>query len=474
MDSLTDYGLPICESGIIAARGVQLDFCGCELHTMTVLLRKRLSRTIRLGCCLTTVLLAATSACADVGASVRELIENQRRILVLREAANQDDRAEARRAGQYLFFRNQEIGHKLVDGIAHSPQEASFRYGEMIRVLDEPAYGDEDRLVFRSVLEALSRKLSQSERRDATRRLEQLADLRKSLGDSFESALQRVPLKAGRAHSERWLTYVARLTHEMSAKQILEDLDHELMAASGPAAAADEAAARARVLEWNGEELPEKVVLLTFDDGPHSIHTPAILDILQGQGVHAIFFQVGRNLGEIDHGVATPGHNQPVVRRLLLEGHAVGNHSYTHPVLPKLDSGNVAREIEDTQALIDAIVPEGRGRTGEFRPPYGARDDKVLAQIEQHRLRSVVWNIDSEDWADPLPASIAHRVVQEAEKAGRGIVLMHDIHARTVEALPTVIRELRIRGFQFARWNGQRLVVDPPASTEPIINEPAQ
>jgi peptidoglycan/xylan/chitin deacetylase (PgdA/CDA1 family) len=331
----------------------------------------------------------------------------------------------------------------------------------MTSVLDEPAYGDEDRLIFRGALEALSRKLPPNERRDATRRLERLAELRRLLGADFEYAFGRVPLKPVPPRAAQWTAYVSRIAKDRNASQILEELDRELLAAPEPIAELTEAAARARVLEWNGEELPEHTVLLTFDDGPHPGYTPEILDILKELGVHALFFQIGRNLGEVSRGVAVPGPNQAIVSRLILEGHAVGNHSFSHPVLPRLDRQHIAREIADTQALIEFMVPEGGGRTGGFRPPYGARDDQVFAQIDVHHLRSVVWNIDSEDWADPLPESIAHRVVQEAEKAGRGIVLMHDIHARTVEALPTVIRELRKRGFQFAWWNGQKLVVDP-------------
>lgn len=407
-----------------------------------------------------TLLLNAAGVRADAGSTVGEIIEDQHRILILREAANLEDRSEARRAGQYLFFRNKQLGRKLVDEIAQSAEEAPARYRDMIRVLDQPSYADEDRLILRSALEALSRRLPPDQRRDANQRLERLAELRKTLGGSFESAFEHVPLKSGRAHGSRWEAYVARLVQATTAHQILVELDHELAAAATPTADQIEAAARARVLEWNGEELPEKTVLLTFDDGPHPLHTPEVLNILKEQGVHAVFFLVGRNLGEISRGRALPGHNQAIVSRLLLEGHAVGNHSFSHPVLSKLDSRNVGREIADTQMLIEAMVPEGNGRTGGFRPPYGARDDKVLAQIDQHHLRSVVWNIDSEDWADPLPESVAHRVVREAEKAGRGIVLMHDIHARAVEALPIVIRELRKRGFRFVRWNGQKLVVD--------------
>lgn len=411
-------------------------------------------------------LLHTAFAQADVGPMVKELIENQRHILVLREAANLDDRAEARRAGQYLFFRNQLLGHKLVEEIFKYPRDVPDRYLEFTRVLDESVYDDEDLLVLRSSFEALSRKLPSNERRDAIRRLEQLAKLRKMLGKAFDVAFQHVPLKPGRAHSNRWTEYVAKISQGATARQIIEELDHELFAVSVPAGNETEASARARVLEWNGEELPDKIVLLTFDDGPHTVYTPAILDILKENGVHAIFFQVGRNLGTVNNGVVIHGHNEPIVSRLLQEGHAVGNHSFTHPIMPKLDSENIMHEIADTQALIDIMVPEGAGRMGGFRPPYGARDDKVLAQIDLHHLRSVVWNIDSEDWADPLPESIAHRVVQEAEKSGRGIVLMHDIHARTVEALPIVIRELRNRGFFFARWSGNKIIVESTTGTD--------
>lgn len=406
-------------------------------------------------------LLFAAGVQADVGATVRELIENQRRILILREAARPQERAEAQRAGQYLFFRNQQLGRKLVQDITQSLPNAPARYQELTRAMDDPSFSDEDRLVLRNPLDALSRRMLHDERSDALARMDRLAELRKVLGASFEATFDRVPLRPGAADSRRWTAYLNRITGGTSAMKVLEELDHELIEAPESPSELNEAAERARVLEWNGEELPDKTVLLTFDDGPHPVHTPAVLDVLKTHGVHAVFYQVGRNLGEVWRGTAVPRLNQSIVARLVLEGHAIGNHSYSHPLLPRLDERSIGREISDTQLLIDAMAPGNLARTGGFRPPYGARNDKVLAQIDTHHLRSVVWNIDSEDWADPLPASIAHRVVQETEAAGRGIILMHDIHARTVEALPIVIRELRKRGFQFARWDGHRLVVDP-------------
>ena len=407
------------------------------------------------------LLLFAAGVQADVGPTVRELIENQRRILILREAARPQERAEAQRAGQYLFFRNQQLGRKLVQEITQSLPNAPARYQELTRAMDDPSYSHEDRLVLRNPLDALSRRMLPDERRDALARMDRLAEMRKVLGASFEATFDRVPLRPGAADSRRWTAYLNRITVGTSAMKVLEELDHKLIEAPESPSELNEAAERARVLEWNGEELPDKTVLLTFDDGPHPVHTPAILDVLKTHGVHAVFYQVGRNLGEVWRGAAVPRLNQSIVARLVLEGHAIGNHSYSHPLLPRLDERSIGREISDTQLLIDAMAPGNLARTGGFRPPYRARNDKVMAQIDANHLRSVVWNIDSEDWADPLPASIAHRVVRETETAGRGIILMHDIHARTVEALPMVIRELRKRGFQFARWDGHRLVVDP-------------
>lgn len=412
------------------------------------------------------------AALAGIGDGVAELMDNQRRILVLRETAGHADRAEARRAGQYLFFRNQQLRRTLVADMTHAAAEIPERYRELAQAMDLPAYVDEDRLALRGLLEALARRLPPDQRHDAAQRLERLAELRRHLGGDFAAALQQVPLKSAHAAGARWQGYIARLSGSMTAAQILAELDRDLIAAPAAAPEAAAAAARAHVLEWNGEELPDRAVLLTFDDGPHAVHTPAVLDILKENAVHALFFQIGHNLGTIKNGVAQPEHHRDVEARLLAEGHAVGNHSYSHPVLTRLDGEAVAREIADTQALIEALVPPGAARSAGFRPPYGARNDAVLAQIDRQHLRSMVWNIDSEDWADTVPESIAHRVVGEAEKYGRGIVLMHDIHARTVEALPIVIRELKARGFRFMRWNGQRLVAEAEAEAEPAAVKP--
>jgi uncharacterized caspase-like protein len=109
------------------------------------------------------------------------------------------------------------------------------------------------------------------------------------------------------------------------------------------------------------------------------------------------------------------------------------------------------KEIDSTNTLLTHILG---GQPQLFRPPYGASNQGILTEIAADKMKTVIWNVDSEDWADPVPNSVAQRVVTEAEKQGRGIILFHDIHKVGVEALPTVIETLQQDGFKFASWNG--------------------
>lgn len=431
------------------------------------------------------LLLCSLHVGAEVEQTARSLVENQRRILILRDAGHAvghpggHTQAETRRAGVYLFFLNQHLTRDLHQEILADLPQLAAEYEKLTVVMDDPAYFPEDRLIFRGVLESMAPSLPQEQQADANRRLEELKTLRTTLGKEFDQALQMPPLgkslgkliKGKMAASEPWASYLEKIKALESTQQILEALDQGMVAEYGQEEPTAEAIARGRFFEWDGGALPEKIILLTFDDGPHSIHTPAILDILKANQIRAVFFQLGVNLGTVSAGKPTPGHHAQIEERLVAEGHAVGNHSFSHPVLTKLTDEAISREIGDTQTLLEAMVPQDTSRTGGFRPPYGARNDRVMAQIDRHGLRSVVWNIDSEDWADPIPASIAHRVAGEAERNGRGIVLMHDIHGRTVDALPLVIDELKKRGFKFAYWDGKRITVDVQAVEEGIENK---
>ena len=98
-------------------------------------------------------------------------------------------------------------------------------------------------------------------------------------------------------------------------------------------------------------------------------------------------------------------------------------------------------------------------RSPLFRFPYGAHNQEGLQTLEKAHLQSVMWNIDSLDWADPIPSSIADRVLQAVEKEGHGIILFHDIHDRAVKALPVILDRLVADGYQFAGWDGTAFTV---------------
>src|SRR5215470_6490833 len=110
--------------------------------------------------------------------------------------------------------------------------------------------------------------------------------------------------------------------------------------------------------ELFGTELPPKTLLLTFDDGPHSRYTDQILEILKKYNLHAVFFEVGRNLGTIadDNSSIKLTPEAAASYRILEQGSALGNHSYTHPLLPKLSPAKYSYEIETTNKLLKYIL----------------------------------------------------------------------------------------------------------------------
>lgn len=176
--------------------------------------------------------------------------------------------------------------------------------------------------------------------------------------------------------------------------------------------------------------LADKLVALTFDDGPAGPRTERILDCLKEHGFHATFFVLG------ERAVRYPG----LLKRMLAEGHAIGNHSYSHPVSTTRDRAE--RELVRTDAAIAAAV----GATPDlFRPPYGIVKGKLAAGAKSMGKAIVLWSVDTSDWRKRTSAAIA----RTAGRANRGdIVLMHDIHDRTVRALPAALEMLASRGYR--------------------------
>ncbi|MDG5789581.1 polysaccharide deacetylase family protein [Evansella sp. AB-P1] len=185
-----------------------------------------------------------------------------------------------------------------------------------------------------------------------------------------------------------------------------------------------------------------KYVSLTFDDGPENHYTPQILDILNEKGVPATFFVVGQQV------VRFPS----IMKRIVNEGHGLGNHTWSHPAIPTITTNEVIREIKKTQKGIDAVV----GREPDiFRPPFGAitrSDDLVLQELG---LRTIMWSVDTLDWTG-ISADEILSIVQRDVSPG-GIILQHNIEVQpglglldgSVEALPKIIDRLKEEGYTF-------------------------
>ncbi|WP_344371799.1 polysaccharide deacetylase family protein [Agromyces tropicus] len=175
---------------------------------------------------------------------------------------------------------------------------------------------------------------------------------------------------------------------------------------------------------------------ITFDDGPTSL-TPTLLDTLDGTRAAATFFLQG----------ASVQRNPGVAARAVAAGHEVANHTWGHPDLTKLKDDEVVDEVVRTQ---DAIESATGVRPTSIRPPYGASNRHVRDLI---RLPFVVWDVDTRDWQDPGVDAVVERAVGQAVPGS--IILMHDTHSDTIEAVPSVIAGLRGRGFALATVSGQ-------------------
>ncbi len=184
----------------------------------------------------------------------------------------------------------------------------------------------------------------------------------------------------------------------------------------------------------------EKLVALTFDDGPDLTYTPQILDILKDKGVKATFFVVGNQIQKYPE----------MMQRIVKEGHALGNHTFSHPKLPNQTTAEVTEELLTTQEAISDTV--GR-RPDLFRPPYGMLTKADEQVLHDYGFRIVLWSVDTLDYTGLAAENILEIV--ERDISPGGIVLQHNIDTNphlldgTVEALPQMIDKLRAQGYSF-------------------------
>lgn len=176
-----------------------------------------------------------------------------------------------------------------------------------------------------------------------------------------------------------------------------------------------------------------KTIALTFDDGPGP-YTEKLLDILDKYDAKATFFLIGSKVS----GQAS------VVRSIQARGHQLGNHSWSHPELPKLSVDQIAGEIDRTN---EAIRQATGVKPSILRPPYGAVNGVVLEQLRLRNMSSILWSVDTRDWADRNSQIVCSRAVAGARPGA--VILMHDIHPTSVNAVPCILNSLKQQGYSF-------------------------
>ena len=197
-------------------------------------------------------------------------------------------------------------------------------------------------------------------------------------------------------------------------------------------------------------------IAMTFDDGPHPVLTPRLLDILKARGIKATFFLIGQNAAEYPD----------IVRRIAAEGHEIGNHSWSHPQLTKLSFPSLREEIERTSSTIAEIV----GKPPLIlRPPYGATTDYINHWINREfGMKVILWSVDPLDWKYRNSARVERQIVAGARPGA--IILSHDIHGTTVAAMPEVFDSLLGKGYKFVTVS-ELIAMDKPVPQE-VQKEP--
>jgi len=219
-----------------------------------------------------------------------------------------------------------------------------------------------------------------------------------------------------------------------------------------PSAPAPSAAPVQPQLAFESVHVDGPYIALTFDDGPNATLTPKLLDLLAAHHFKATFFVVGQNA--MDH--------PEILQRAVREGHEIGNHSWTHPNLGKMSDEAVRRELQKTD---DAIVNAIGKHPTLMRPPYGSITARQKRWIhDDFGYRIIIWDVDPLDWKRPGPTVVCNRILKETHPGS--IVLAHDIHPPTIEAMPATFDQLDRKGFKSVTVS-ELLAMAKPAPPKP-------
>jgi peptidoglycan/xylan/chitin deacetylase (PgdA/CDA1 family) len=235
--------------------------------------------------------------------------------------------------------------------------------------------------------------------------------------------------------------------------------DPQVVASAAPSAAeAPSKSPAALKVSYSSCNVDGQYLAMTFDDGPHPQHTPRLLDMLKQRGIKATFFLVGQNAAQYPE----------ILKRMAAEGHELANHSYTHPILNPLGEGGIREQLDKThQAVLSATGINMK----LLRPPYGALTENMRRWTHQaFGYRTILWDVDPLDWKVRDSARVQSEILGHA-RAG-SIVLAHDIHKSTVDAMPETLDALAAKGFKFVTVS-ELIAMDKPGAPKPAPATPA-
>jgi peptidoglycan-N-acetylglucosamine deacetylase len=188
-------------------------------------------------------------------------------------------------------------------------------------------------------------------------------------------------------------------------------------------------------LSYSSIHTDKMVLAMTFDDGPHPVNTPKLLDLLKARNIKATFFVVGTNAKAYPQ----------IIRRIIEEGHEIGNHTWTHASLVSRSDAQIRSELRMSE---DALVAAAGYRPHLIRPPYGAINQRIKEfMFSEFGYSTILWSVDPNDWKRPGVSVVTSRLVNGAHKGA--ILLAHDIHAPTITAMPSTLDQLLAKGYQF-------------------------
>ncbi len=215
-------------------------------------------------------------------------------------------------------------------------------------------------------------------------------------------------------------------------------------------------------ITFNSVHVAGPYIAMTFDDGPSATLTPKLLDLLAAHHIKATFFVIGENVAE----------HPEIVERATREGHEIANHSWSHPNFGKMSDEGVRRQLSRTD---DAIKNATGVRPTLLRPPYGSITARQKRWIhDEFGYQIILWDVDPYDWKRPGPSVVCNRILKETRPGS--IVLSHDIHSGTIEAMPSTFDQLQAKGFKFVTVSEliRMLVPQPPQpSTGTHVSVPA-